>query len=47
MVFILFHHLLKKDYVRLNDTLYHIMYNSHPECEKINMVGIKQKTQII
>ena len=36
----LFHRLLKKEYVRLNDTLYHIVYNSHPECERINMALI-------
>ena len=29
----LFHHLLKKEYVRLNDALYHILYNSLPECK--------------
>ena len=37
----LFHRLLKKEYVRLNDTLYHILYNSHPECERINMALVK------
>ena len=37
----LFHRLLKKEYVRLNDTLYHIVYNSHPECEKVNMAVVK------
>ena len=37
----LFHRLLKKEYVRLNDTLYHIVYNSHPECEKVNMALVK------
>ena len=37
----LFHRLLKKEYVRLNDTLYHIVYNSHPECERINMALVK------
>ena len=33
----LFHRLLKKEYVRHNDTLYHISYNSHPECQRIKM----------
>ena len=37
----LFHRLLKKEYVRLNDTLYHILYNSHPECERIKMTLVK------
>ena len=37
----LFHRLLKKEYVRLNDTLYHISYNSHPECQRIKMELIK------
>ena len=37
----LFHRVLKKEYVRLNDTLYHILHNSHPECEKINMALVK------
>ena len=37
----LFHRLLKKEYVGLNDTLYHILYNSHPECERINMALVK------
>ena len=37
----LFHRLLKKEYVRLNDTLYRIQYNSHPECQRIKMELIK------
>ena len=37
----LFHRLLKKEYVRLNNTLYHISYNSHPECQRIKMELIK------
>ena len=37
----LFHRLLKKEYVRLNDTLYHILYNSHRECERIKMGLVK------
>ena len=38
----LFHHLLKKEYVRFNDTLYHIQYNSHPECQRIKMDLVKK-----
>ena len=37
----LFHRLLKKEYVRLNDTLYRISYNSHPECQRIKMELVK------
>ena len=37
----LFHRLLKKEYVRLNNTLYRIWYNSHPECQRIKMELIK------
>ena len=37
----LFHRLLKKEYVRLNNTLYRIWYNSHPECQRIKMEIIK------
>ena len=37
----LFHRLLKKKYVRLNDTLYHVQYNSHPECQRIKLELIK------
>ena len=37
----LFHRLLKKEYVRLNDTLYHIVYNSHPECQRVKMELVK------
>ena len=37
----LFHRLLKKEYVRLNGTLYGISYNSHPECQRVNMELIK------
>ena len=33
----LFHRLLKKEYVRLNDTLYLLCYNSHPECQRVKM----------
>ena len=33
----LFHRLLKKEYVRLNDTLYQLCYNSHPECQRVKM----------
>ena len=37
----LFHRLLKKEYVRLNGTLYNISYNSHPECQRVKMELIK------
>ena len=37
----LFHRLLKKEYVRLNDTLYSISYNSHPDCQRIKMELVK------
>ena len=33
----LFHRLLKKEYVRLHDTLYLLCYNSHPECQRVKM----------
>ena len=37
----LFHRLLKKEHVRLNDTLYHLCYNSHPECQRVKMQLVK------
>ena len=37
----LFHRVLKKEYVRHNATLYHISYNSHPECQRIKMELVK------
>ena len=37
----LFHRLLKKEYVRLNDTLYQLCYNSHPKCQWIKMKLVK------
>ena len=37
----LFHRLLKKEYVRLNDTLYHLCYNSHPERQRVKMQLVK------
>ena len=37
----LFHRLLKKEYVRLNDVLYDISYNSHPECQRVKMELVK------
>ena len=37
----LFHRLLKKEYVRHNDILYSISYNSHPECQRIKMQLVK------
>ena len=33
----LFHRLLKKEHVRLNDTLYQLCYNSHPDCQRVKM----------
>ena len=33
----LFHRLLKKEYVRLHDSLYQLCYNSHPECQRVKM----------
>ena len=38
----LFHRLIKKEYVRFNDTLYNISYNSHPECQRIKMEPVKK-----
>ena len=37
----LFHRLLKKEYVRHNTTLYLILYNSHPECQRVKMELVK------
>ena len=37
----LFHRLLKKEYVRFNDVLYAISYNSHPECQRVKMELVK------
>ena len=37
----LFHRLLKKEYVRVNDTLYQLCYNSHPECQRVKMQLVK------
>ena len=33
----LFHKLLKNEYVRFKNTLYHLSYNSHPDCQRIKM----------
>ena len=33
----LFHRLLKKEYVRFKNTLYHLSYNSHPDCQRVKM----------
>ena len=33
----LFHRLLKKEYVRVHDTLYQLCYNSHPDCQRVKM----------
>ena len=37
----LFHRLLKKEYVRLNNVLYGISYNSHPGCQRVKMELVK------
>ena len=37
----LFHRLLKKEYVNLNDTHYSISYNSHPDCQRVKMQLVK------
>ena len=37
----LFHRLLKKEYVHLDDTLYSISYNSHPDCQRVKMQLVK------
>ena len=37
----LFHRLLKKEYVRVDNVLYQILYNNHPECQRIKMVLVK------
>ena len=37
----LFHRLLKKEYVRLHDTLYQLCYNSHSECQCVKIELIK------
>ena len=39
---ILFHRLLKKEYVHLHDTFYSISYNSHPECQRVKIELIKK-----
>ena len=33
----LFHKLLKNEYVRHKGTLYHLSYNSHPDCQRVKM----------
>ena len=37
----LFHRLLKKEYVRHNTSLYLILYNSRPECQRVKMELVK------
>ena len=37
----LFHRLLKKEYVRVDDTLYQLSYNSHPDCQRVKMQLVK------
>ena len=39
----LFHRLLKKEYVRLNNVLYQILYNNHPECQRVKMALVKME----
>ena len=38
---LLFHRLMKKEYVQLNGKLYSITHNSHPECQRVKMELIK------
>ena len=33
--------LLKKEYVRFKNTLYHLSYNCHPECQRVKMELVK------
>ena len=37
----LFHRLLKKEYVWLDGTLYQLLYNSHPECQRVKIQLVK------
>ena len=37
----LFHKLLKNEYVHHNGTLYHLSYNSHPDCQRVKMQLVK------
>ena len=37
----LFRRLLKKEYVRLDNVLYQILYNNHPECQRVKMELVK------
>ena len=37
----LFHRLLKKEYVRHANVLYQILYNNHPECQRVKMALVK------
>ena len=37
----LFRRLLKKEHVHLDNTLYLILYNNHPECQRIKMTLVK------
>ena len=34
---LLFHRLMKKEYVQLDNTLYVILYDTHPECQRVKM----------
>ena len=37
----LFHKLMKNEYVHHNGTLYHLSYNSHPDCQRVKMQLVK------
>ena len=37
----LFHKLLKNEYVHHNGALYHLSYNSHPDCQRVKMQLVK------
>ena len=37
----LFHKLMKNEYVRHSGTLYHLSYNSHPDCQRVKMQLVK------
>ena len=39
----LFYRLLKKEYVRLDNVLYQILYNNRPECQRIKMALVKME----
>ena len=39
----LFHRLLKKEYVHLDNVLYQILYNNHSECQRVKMTLVKME----